>query len=116
MKDFADNRINVTHELNFVLGKVNNIVEKLRVCIFFFSHNVFKSSRSNGCLTLLFCSTRLSKTLREKGEIARNKHFLLFPVFSTLLGYFPAFSSNSKLLSAESFNLEKSKFCCLGKG
>ena len=37
----------------------------------------------------------------EKGEIARNGQFLLFPkVFSTFLEDFPAFSSNLKLSSA----------------
>ena len=38
-------------------------------------------------------STSLLKTL-GKGEIARNKQFLLFPVFSTLLEDFLPFSSN----------------------
>ena len=37
-------------------------------------------------------------------------------VFSTLLGNFLPFSLNSKLLSANSFCLEESKNCCLGKG
>ena len=40
-----------------------------------------------------------------------------FPtVFSTLLENFPPFSSNSKLLSANSFSMEESKICRLGKG
>ena len=46
-----------------------------------------------------------------KGEIARNEQFLLFPVFSTGLNTFLPFSSNFKLLSAKSFNLEESKIC-----
>ena len=51
-----------------------------------------------------------------KGENARNKEFLLFPVFSTHLENFPQFSSNLKLSSANSLNLEESKICRLGKG
>ena len=40
-----------------------------------------------------------------------------FPtVFSTGLKNFLPFSSNLKLLSANSFSLEESKICCLGKG
>ena len=51
-----------------------------------------------------------------KGEIARKEQFLLFPVFPIYLGNFPSFSSNLKLLSANSFNLDGSKICHLGKG
>ena len=40
-----------------------------------------------------------------------------FPtVFSALLVNFPQFSSNLKLLSANSFSLDEPKFCHLGKG
>ena len=40
-----------------------------------------------------------------------------FPTaFSTLLDNFLPFSSNLKLLSANSFSLEESKICRLGKG
>ena len=52
----------------------------------------------------------------EKGVIACNKQFLLFPVFSTLLENFLQFSSTLKLSSAKSFSLKRSKICCLGKG
>ena len=45
----------------------------------------------------------------EKGEIAHNE------VFSNLLEIFPAFSSNLKLLSANSFSLDDSKICRLRK-
>ena len=51
-----------------------------------------------------------------KGEIARNEQFLLFPVFSTCLDNFLPFSSNLKLSSANSFSLEESNICRLGKG
>ena len=45
-KSLADNKINVTQNLKFVLGKVENIWEKekmLVTSIFSFSKNVFKS-------------------------------------------------------------------------
>ena len=45
MKAFADDKINVTQKLKFVLWKVENIVgkeENAGYSIFFFSHNVFK--------------------------------------------------------------------------
>ena len=52
-----------------------------------------------------------------KGEIARHEQFLLFPtVFSMCLESFLPFSTNLKLSSANSFSLEASKICRLGKG
>ena len=51
-----------------------------------------------------------------KGEIARNKQFLLFPVLSTGLDSFLPFSLNLKLSSANSFSLEESKICHLVMG
>ena len=51
-----------------------------------------------------------------KGEIARNEQFLLFPqCFLFVLRTLP-FSANLKLSSANSFSLEESRICCLGKG
>ena len=52
----------------------------------------------------------------RKGEIARNKQLLLFPVFYTHLENFLSLSSNLKLSSAISLSLEESKICRLGKG
>ena len=53
----------------------------------------------------------------EKGEIAPDEEFLLFPtVFSKLLDNFPPFSPNLELSSAKSFNLEESKLCSLVMG
>ena len=50
------------------------------------------------------------------GEIARNEQFLLFPiVFSTCLENFLLFSSNLKLLSTNSLNLEECKICWFEK-
>ena len=66
---------------------------------------------------LRVCCTSLLKTLWEKGEIARNEQFLLFPaVFSTFLDNFQPISSNSVLSSAKSSSLEESRMCHLGKG
>ena len=53
----------------------------------------------------------------EKGEIAHNKQFLLFPLcFLPSLENFLSFSSKLKLLSANSFSSEESKIFLLGKG
>ena len=51
-----------------------------------------------------------------KRIIARNKQFFFPMVFSTLLENFLPFLSSLKLLSANTFNLEESKTCHLGKG
>ena len=66
-------------------------------------------------LFLCVCCTSLTKTL-EKGEIARDEQFLPFPnsVFYPLKNFLPC-SSNSKLLSANSFRLEESKNLLFGK-
>ena len=62
-------------------------------------------------------STSLLKTQWEKAEIACNEQFLLFPqCFQTLWKTFLPFSSNLKLLSANSFSFEGSKIRRLGKG
>ena len=45
-----------------------------------------------------------------------NEQFLLFPLFSTLLENFLPFSPYLKLSSANSFGLEESEICRLGKG
>ena len=51
-----------------------------------------------------------------KGDIAHNEQFLLFPQFSFHLESFLPFSSNLKLSSANSFILERSQNCHMGKG
>ena len=52
-----------------------------------------------------------------KGEIARNEQFPLFhTMFSILFNNFLPFSLNSELSCTNSFSLEESKICCLGKG
>ena len=59
-------------------------------------------------------AVQVLKTLWEKEKLRAISPFLT--VFSTLSGNFLPFSSNSKLLSANSLTLEGSKICCLGKG
>ena len=51
------------------------------------------------------------------GEIAHNEQFLHFPqcIFTHLEGFLQ-FSSYLKLSSTNSFSLEETKVCCLGKG
>ena len=60
------------------------------------------------------CSRNLLETLWGKEEIACDKLFLLFP--QCFRKIFDHFSSNLKLWSANSFSLEESKICRLGKG
>ena len=65
---------------------------------------------------LRVCSTSLLKTLWEKEKLLVTSNFSFPTVFSTRLENFLLLSSNLKLLSANSLNLEKSKIFCLGKG
>ena len=57
----------------------------------------------------------MENTVR-KGEIARNEQFLLFPrCFLPICRTLGPFSSNLKLLSANTLSLEESKICRLIK-
>ena len=52
LKAFADNKINVTQELKFISGRVENIVGKekmLVTSIFSFFHSILKSFLIQGC-------------------------------------------------------------------
>ena len=53
LKEFAEDKINVTQKLKFDFGRVENIVRKsskmLVTSIFSFSHNVFKRLLFQGC-------------------------------------------------------------------
>ena len=73
-----------------------------------FKRLVLQTSKNQGLfnpfpnkpLILCVCSKPFENTVR-KGEIARNKQFLLFPpCFSTFYANFPPFSLNLKLSSA----------------
>ena len=80
-----------------VLMHVQYVIDRLRV----FTCLQYKSFENN----------------MAKGEIARNEQFLLFPqCFLPPLDDFLPFSSNIKLLPANSSGLEESKICRLGKG
>ena len=65
---------------------------------------------------LRVCSTSLLKTQWEKEKLLVMSNFSFPPVFSSHLENFLPFLSNLKLLSADSFSLEESKICRLGKG
>ena len=117
---------------------------KSRNCCLVGDHPQEEVSRIHVCRQILFCtlpnkcmvasgtinviiSSTFSQTspcfqnmsfenILGKGEIAHNEQFLLFPlVFSTHLENILLFSSNQKSLSANSFKLEDSKICRLGK-
>ena len=52
LKAFTNDKINLTENFKFGLGRVENIVEKEKMLvtrIFSFSHNVFKSPLFQGC-------------------------------------------------------------------
>ena len=86
-----------------------------------FSHNVFLKAfflQPFPKQALVF-SGLLYKSFENtvgKGEIARNKQFLLFPVFSNRLENFLPFSSNLKSSSANSFNFGRVLNLSFGKG
>ena len=61
------------------------------------------------------CSTSLLKTLREKEKLLIMSNFSFSQSIFHPFGELSAFSLNSKLLSAKSFNLEESKIYRLGK-
>ena len=66
---------------------------------------------------LRVCSTSLLKTLWEKEKLLVKSNFSKFShsIFPPLENFLP-FSFNLKLSSANSFSLEESKICRLGKG
>ena len=81
--------------------------------ITYFSLNLFP----NKPLFLHVCSRNLLKTTRKKEKLLVTSNFSFFHnVFLTRLENFPPFSSNLKLSSANSFSLEESQICRLGKG
>ena len=62
------------------------------------------------------CSTSLLETQREKEILRVMSNFSFCTVFSTHFENFRSILSNLKLLSANSFSLDESKICRLGKG
>ena len=66
-------------------------------------------------LSLYDCSTSLLKTLRKKEKLLVTSNFSFSHGVFYLLGEFLPFSSNLELSSANSFSLEESNICRLGK-
>ena len=65
---------------------------------------------------LRVCSTSLFKTLLQKEKLPATSNFSLSYSVSTCFDSLLPFSSSLKLSSANSFSLERSKICRLGKG
>ena len=61
-------------------------------------------------------AVQVLKTLWEKEKLLVISNFSFSTVFSAYLMSFLPFSSNLTLSSVNSFSLEESKFCRLGKG
>ena len=67
--------------------------------------------------TFYVSAVHVFKNTVGKGEIAGNEQISLFPkVFSTCLESFLPFSTNLNFSSANSFSLDETNICRLGKG
>ena len=101
----------------FVFNRVENCMGKGEMLVNSISPfpRIFQKISFSGSLTLsqtspgFTCLPQKSfKNTVGKGEIAHNEQFLLFPqCFSNHWENFLLFSSNMKLSSADSFNLEE---------
>ena len=128
LKAFAEDKINVVQKFKFPLGSEENIVGKDKFLITFspfstcfqtpsFHKKVTFNPFPNKPWFIRVCHTSLLKTLWEKEKLLKKRAISPFPtVFSTLSERSRPFSSNLKLSSANSFSLEGSKICRLGKG
>ena len=65
---------------------------------------------------LCVCSTSLLKTLWEKGEIACNEQFLLFPQCFLLFGELSVIFMKFEIVVCKLNSLEVYKICHVGKG
>ena len=76
MKALADNKNNVSKELKFDLGRVENFVVKGKKCwftaFFAFFHSVFKSFPSEGLYKLGPCGKGLASHINFVLEFARD--------------------------------------------
>ena len=82
----------------------------------FFKKSIFSGSLKHGIILLRINPFQNKPRFLRVGSTTQNEQFLLFPtVFSTLLNNSLPFSSNLKLSSANSFSLEESEICRLGK-
>ena len=78
MKAFADDKINVTVRLKFVLERVETIVGKGEKAGYLFKLKAFADDEINMNEKLKFVLERVGNIV-GKGENAGNQHFLLFP-------------------------------------
>ena len=90
-------------------------------CIISFSQHVFKINLSLSLSQTSpgFYVSAVQVFWKHCGKRRNCSYRAISPfhtVFSTCLKNFLSFSSNMKLSSANSFSLEESKVCCLGKG
>ena len=84
----------------------------LQFCCLAKSYSLPKQALVFPCLQLKYF-----ENIVGKGEIARNEQFLLFlQCFPPFCQNCPQFSSDLKLSSVNSFDMEVSKFCHFGKG
>ena len=113
----------MTEKQKLVLGNDRKHYGKRRKCWLptfspfpiIFSINLFPNKPWFICFTCLQC--KFSENTMEKGEISRYEQFLLFPQFILPIWItFYHFHYNLYLSSANSFSLEESKTCRLGKG
>ena len=110
------NAININKFLGYSISLLCIIFESTFQPYFSLWKSIYLNAFQNKPWFLCVCTIRLLKTV-GKGEIACNQQFLSFPqCFSTHLENFLPFSTNSKLLSANSLSLEQSKICHLEKG
>ena len=95
------NPLNLENSKMFVL--VNTVVLQVNPC-------------PNKPWFLHVCSTSLLKTLLEKEKLLIMSNFSFSQCFLPVLENYLQFSSNLKLLSANSLNFEESQICYLKKG
>ena len=105
-----------------ILKSFNNLISVV-VCSFFEFETVSKlfitewvNPFPDKPWSLRFCSTSLLKKTTENEKLLVTSNFSFSHSVFTLLENFLPFLSNLKLLSANSFILEESKICRLGKG
>ena len=123
-KAAADNNLNVPELIISVCERAINIVRKGQNAGFQYFLPFFQNSWLSGALNpfpkkpwfFRVCCTSLLKTLWEKKKLFLTRISPFPTVFSTHLENFVPFFIKFELLSSNSFSLEESKICLLGKG
>ena len=106
-------------EINTISDWLNQMDYPITLCVTF---KIYYKTRHvvqpfpNNSLFLHVCSTNLLKTLWEKEKLLVTSNFSFSHNIFYPFGKSSAISSNSRLSSANSFSLEESKLCHLGKG